>query len=50
MGQNSMKKIYKQSRRVNIDDKSKIIILSDVHRGDGSFSDANILFFSNDSL
>lgn len=42
MGQNSMKKVYKESKRINIDDNSKIVILSDVHRGDGSFSDALI--------
>ncbi len=36
---NRLDKIYKDSLRLNIDDESKIIIMSDIHRGDGKISD-----------
>jgi hypothetical protein len=29
-------KIYNNSKEIDIDDNSKIIIMSDVHRGDGN--------------
>ncbi|HHW46581.1 MAG TPA: serine/threonine protein phosphatase [Clostridiales bacterium] len=32
-------KIYKSANQINIDDKSKIILMSDCHRGDGSWAD-----------
>lgn len=35
-----IRKILKSSKNINIDDSSKIIIMSDVHRGDGSWSDS----------
>ncbi len=31
--------VYKAAKRINFDDSSKIVIMSDCHRGDGSWSD-----------
>ena len=42
MGQKRMKELYDNSERINIDDNSKIVILSDVHRGDGGYADSLI--------
>ncbi|MDR7855032.1 metallophosphoesterase [Tissierella sp.] len=37
---NRLTKIFNNSKEINIDDNSKIIIMSDVHRGDGNWSDS----------
>lgn len=37
---NRLTKIFNRSKEIYIDDKSKIIIMSDVHRGDGNWSDS----------
>ncbi|MDD6794252.1 MAG: metallophosphoesterase [Clostridiaceae bacterium] len=33
-------KVFEKSKRVSINSKSKIVIISDIHRGDGSYSDS----------
>lgn len=33
-------KVFESSEEIKIDDKSKIIIMSDVHRGDGNWNDS----------
>lgn len=33
-------KVFNSSKEINIDDNSRIIIMSDVHRGDGNWSDS----------
>ena len=37
---NRLTRIFNNSKEVYIDDRSKIIIMSDVHRGDGNWSDS----------
>lgn len=37
---NRLTKIFDSSKEIDIDDSSKIIIMSDVHRGDGNWSDS----------
>ncbi len=37
---NRITKIFNSSDEINIDDNSKIIIMSDVHRGDGNWNDS----------
>lgn len=36
---NSLNKVYKSSKVININDSSKIILMSDIHRGNNSWSD-----------
>jgi UDP-2,3-diacylglucosamine pyrophosphatase LpxH len=37
---NRLTKVFNNSKEINIDNNSKIIIMSDVHRGDGNWSDS----------
>ncbi len=37
---NRLTKVFNNSKEINIDDDSKIIIMSDVHRADGNWSDS----------
>ena len=37
---NRLTKIFNESKEIDIDDNSKIIIMSDLHRGDGNWSDS----------
>ncbi|MGI5901168.1 MAG: metallophosphoesterase family protein [Desulfitobacteriia bacterium] len=40
-------KVFQTAKRIPIDDSSKLILMSDVHRGDGSWADD---FFRNENL
>ena len=42
MGEKTLNKIYNTCERVNFNKNSKIVIISDVHRGDGSYADSLI--------
>lgn len=42
MGKKALNKLLKICERVEIDSNSKLIIISDVHRGDGTYSDSLI--------
>lgn len=42
MGKKALSDLLAKSDRVEIDDSSKIVIISDVHRGDGTYSDSLI--------
>ena len=42
MGKKALTKLFNKCERVEIDSTSKVIIISDVHRGDGTFSDSLI--------
>ena len=35
--------LYEHGLTVNFDDKDKIVFISDIHRGDGTFSDSFLL-------
>lgn len=35
----SVSRVYQSAKRIGIDDKSKIVLMSDCHRGDGGWSD-----------
>lgn len=37
---NRLNKIFNNSHEIDIDHNSKIIIMSDLHRGDGNWSDS----------
>ena len=37
---NSISKVFRSSEEILIDDRSKIIIMSDLHRGDGNWNDS----------
>ncbi len=40
--EDNLGRLYRESHRVQIDDTDRIVILSDMHLGDGSRSDAFI--------
>ena len=40
MGWKSLLRVFNESERINFDRSSKIVIISDVHRGDGSYADS----------
>lgn len=42
MGQKELTDLYNRCERVDIDNTSKVIFISDVHRGDGTYSDSLI--------
>lgn len=46
-GQKNLSKVYNSSKEILFDDDSKIVIMSDCHRGDGSYSDN---FSKNESI
>lgn len=43
----SLSEVYKASKRIPFDDKSRIILMSDCHRGDGSWADS---FLKNQNI
>lgn len=47
MGNKDLMKLYEKCDRITINKDSKIVILSDVHRGDGTYSDS---FLSNRNI
>ena len=42
MSEKDLTNLYNKCERVEIDNSSKFIIISDVHRGDGTFADSLI--------